>query len=265
MGLIALVTILYIGKSIIIPIVFAIIIAIVLHPLVNFLVRLRINRVVAITISLFLTLLVILAFSSLIFSQVNRLSESWPAMVDKFSAIINQAINDGAEYFNKDPQKIHAWITKTLNELINMSTAALGQTLVIVGSGLVVLFLLPVYIFLLLFYQPILIEFIRRLFSDSNQSQVRSIVSQTKTVIQRYLSGLIIEAVIIAILDTSALLIIGIEYALIIGVIGSIAQYHSIYWRTGGSSNSGDCSPGHQILRHGCRICCACILFHTTG
>jgi len=221
-GLIAILAILYIGKSIIIPIVFAIIIAIVLHPFVNFLVRLRINRVVAITIALFFTLLVILAFSSLIFSQINRFIESWPVMVEKFSAIINQTINDGADYFNKDPQKIHAWITKTQNDLISMSTAALGQTLVIVGSGLVVLFLLPVYIFLLLFYQPILIEFILRLFGESNQSQVKSIVTQTKTVIQRYLTGLVIEAVIIAILDTAALLIIGIEYALIIGIMGAL-------------------------------------------
>ncbi len=221
-GLIAIVSILYLGKSIIIPIVFAIIIAIVLHPFVNFLVRLRINRIVAITITLFLTLLIILAFCFLIFSQVNRFSESWPVMVEKFSAIINQTINDGAEYFNKDPQKIHAWISKTQNDLISMSTAALGQTLVIVGSGLVALFLLPVYIFLLLFYQPILIEFIRRIFDDSNQSQVRSIITQTKTVIQRYLTGLVIEAVIVAILDTTALLFIGIEYALIIGIMGAL-------------------------------------------
>ena len=38
------------------------------------------------------------------------------------------------DYFDKNPQKIHDWISKTEGEIINTSTAAIGQTLVIVGS-----------------------------------------------------------------------------------------------------------------------------------
>jgi predicted PurR-regulated permease PerM len=68
----------------------------------------------------------------------------------------------------------------------------------------------------------LLLEFIWRLFGKDNQIQVKEIVTQIKTVIQHYLTGLVIEAVIIAILDTVALLIIGIEYALIIGIIGAL-------------------------------------------
>jgi predicted PurR-regulated permease PerM len=221
-GTIALFAILYIAKNIIAPVVFATIIAIVLSPLVDFFVRIRINRVLSIAITLLLTFLVIIAFGSLLISQVNRFSESWPQLVDKFTAIINQNINDAAGYFNKDPQKFHAWITKTQAEIINISTAAIGQTLVIAGSILVVLFLLPVYIFLILFYQPLLLEFIWRLFGKDNHAQVKEIVTQIKTVIQRYLTGLLIEAVIVAILDTVALLILGIEYALIIGILGAL-------------------------------------------
>ena len=221
-GAIALFAILYISKSIIVPLVFATIIAILLSPLVDFFVRIRINRVVAIAISLLLTFLIVFAFGSLLISQAIRFSESWPLLVDKFTVIINQTINDASEYFDWDPQKIHAWISKTLSEIANISTAAIGQSLVIAGSVLIVLFLLPVYVFLILFYQPLLLEFIWRLFGKDNQIQVKEIVTQIKTVIQHYLTGLVIEAVIIAILDTVALLIIGIEYALIIGIIGAL-------------------------------------------
>ena len=84
------------------------------------------------------------------------------------------------------------------------------------------MFLLPVYIFLILFYQPILLEFIHRFFGKDNQSQVSEIVTQIKTVIQRYLLGLVIEAVMIAALDTAALLILGIEYALLLGILGAL-------------------------------------------
>ncbi|MDP3003815.1 MAG: AI-2E family transporter [Bacteroidales bacterium] len=221
-GFFALFAMLYIAKSIIVPIVFATIIAIVLHPVVSFFVRIRINRVLAIAVTLLLTFLVIASFGALLISQANRFSESWPILVEKFTAIVNQNITDAADYFDKDPQKIHEWITKTQGEIINTSTAVIGQTLVIVGSGLLVLFLLPVYIFLILFYQPILLEFIHRLFGINNQSQVSEIINQTKTVIQRYLVGLVIEAIMVAALDTAALLILGIEYALLIGILGAL-------------------------------------------
>jgi predicted PurR-regulated permease PerM len=221
-GLFALTAILFIAKSIIIPLVFATIIAIMLNPVVDFLVRIKINRVVAIAIVMMLTFIVLFAFVSLVISQISRFSDSWPILVEKFTGIINQNISDAASYFDKDPQKIHEWITKVQGEIINSSTAAIGQTLVIVGSGLVVLFLLPVYIFLILFYQPILLEFIHRLFSTDYHNKVSEIVSQVKKVIQQYLFGLLIEAVLVAILDTAALLILGIEYALLLGIFGAL-------------------------------------------
>jgi len=221
-GLFALLSVLYIARGIIVPLVFAVIIAIVLHPVVNFFVRLRINRVVAIILTLFLTFLVIAAFGALLFSQASRFSESWPLLVDKFTVLLNQTITWASGYFDINAHKIHEWIITTKEEFINTSSAGIGQTLLTVGSAVVVLFLVPVYVFLLLFYQPLLLEFIRRFFGTSNQSQVREIVTQTKTVIQRYLIGLIIETAIVAALETATLLILGIEYAILLGIIGAL-------------------------------------------
>jgi predicted PurR-regulated permease PerM len=221
-GISAFLTILYIAQGIIVPIVFATIIAILLHPIVNFFVRLKINRVVAIVITLFLTFIVIVAFCGLLFSQASRFSASWPILVDKFTVILNQIITSASGYFDIDPQNIHDWIIKTKGELINTSSAAIGATIIIFGSGIFILFLIPVYVFIILYYHPLLIEFIRRLFVKNNQSQMSEIVTQTKTVIQRYLVGLIIEGVLVAILNSAALLMLGIEYAIVLGIIGAL-------------------------------------------
>lgn len=221
-GLSALLTILYIAQDIIVPLVFAIIIAILLHPVVNFFVRKKINRIVAIVFTLFLTFLIIAAFVGLLFSQASMFSESWPLMVDKFTKILNDSITSASGYLDVDPQNIHEWILKTKSELINTSSAAIGQTLLIFGSGLVILFLIPVYVFIILYYQPLLLEFIRRLFASSNQSQVKVIVTQTKTLIQRYLVGLVIEAIIVATLNSVGLLMLGIKYAILLGIIGAL-------------------------------------------
>jgi predicted PurR-regulated permease PerM len=221
-GIFAFLTILYIAKGIIVPLVFAIIIAILLNPVVNFFVRKRINRVFSIVITLLLTFLVIAGFGAFFFSQASRFSESWPLFVDKFTETLNQTITWASGYFDIDPISIHGWIAKTKNELINTSGSAIGQTIVTVGSGLVILFLLPLYVFLILFYQPLLLDFIHKLFAESHQTKVSEIVTQTKTVVQRYLFGLVIEAIIVATMNSVALLILGIQYAILLGILGAL-------------------------------------------
>ncbi len=221
-GLYALFAMLYIARGIIVPLLFATILAILLHPVVVFFVRLKINRVVAIAFTLLLTIIIILAFGGLMVSQAVRFSESWPMLVDKFTGTLNQTITWASEYFDIKPQSIHAWILKTKGELINTISHSIGQTLVILGNAVVVLFLIPIYIFLILFYQPLLLDFIRKLSNENNKSQVQEVVTQTKTVIQRYLVGLVIEAALVATLNTTVLLILGIDYAILIGIIGAL-------------------------------------------
>jgi predicted PurR-regulated permease PerM len=221
-GMFALISMLYIGRGIIVPLIFATMLAIVLHPAVVLLQRLKINRVIAITITLTLTIIIIIAFGSFLISQVVRFSDSWPAMVEKISGYFDELITWASGYFDISPQKILEWIAKTKGELINSSGTVIGHTLVNVGNGLVVILLIPVYIFMILFYQPLLIEFFRRLFGADNRSQVSTIITEIKSVIQRYLTGLAIEAVIVAILDTAALLLLGIEYAVLLGIIGAL-------------------------------------------
>lgn len=221
-GLYALISMLYIAQGIIVPLIFATFIAIVLHPVVNFFVRKHVNRVAAIVFTLIITILVIGAFGTFLFSQASRFSESWPKLVEKFDDIFNQTLTWASGYFEISPGKINAWITKSKGELFNTSGTAIGQTLINVGSGLVVLFLIPVYIFMLLFYHPLLLEFIRRLFGTTHRGVVSEIITQIKTLIQRYLSGLFIEAVIMATMNSIGLLILGIDYAILLGIIGAL-------------------------------------------
>ena len=221
-GLSALLAILYIAQGIIVPLVFAFIIAILLHPLVNLFVRIRINRILAIFITLLLTILVLAAFIALIYTQAVSFGNSWPILVQKFTVILNDSISYVSRYFEIKPSLIHAWITKTQHELITIDSTLIGNTIVTVGSTMATLLLIPVYIFVILYYQPHLIEFIRQLFDEAHQTQVRAIVTQTKSVVQHYLVGLIIEAIIVGILNTAGLLLLGIQYAILLGVLGAV-------------------------------------------
>jgi len=202
--------------------VFAVIIAMVLHPAILFLVRRKMNRIVAIIVILILSFLLLAAFGLLLYTQASQFSQSWPTLVDKFTNFLNLSITSAAGYFDINPQLIHNGLAKIRIELINGSSSLIGQTLISVGSGVAMLFLIPVYVFILLFYQPLLMEFIHLLFIKNNQSQVKEIINQTKTLIQHYLIGLFIEFVLVATLYSITLFLLGINYAILLGIIGAL-------------------------------------------
>ncbi len=218
-GLFALFTALYIAGGIIVPLIFSVIIAVVLHPVVNLLVQMKINRVVAITIIILLTIIVLSVLSTLLFSQVSKFTESWPLLVVKFTEAINDAVIWASGYFDIKPDQFHGWLVQSRDEAINAGVSSIGQTIITIGGWFVMLFLIPVYVFLLLLYQPLIIDFIHKLFNADQQGSLGKMISQSKTVIQGYLIGLFAEFIILAILYTTAFFILGIDYAILLGVL----------------------------------------------
>jgi predicted PurR-regulated permease PerM len=221
-GIYFFVYILYIAQGIIIPIILSIFFAIVLNPVVNLFVRFKLNRIIAIALSVTLSLVFIATFGTFLFSQASKFSESWPVLVEKFTEYLNQSISWASDYFNIKPQQVIDWVASTKSEFIEVSGSSVGKTLLNIGSGLFALLLIPVYVFMILFYQPLLLDFFHKLFGSGNRGKVNEIITQTKIVVQRYLTGLFIETIIVAILNSAALLVLGIEYAILLGIIGSL-------------------------------------------
>ena len=219
LGLFAFLVFLYLAKSVLMPLVFATIIAIVLHPVVSLFVRFKVNRILSIIITLFLTLLVIAAIGVLLITQASRFADSLPLLLEKFTDIINQTITWISGHFDLSTKEITAWITKTKNGVLD--SLAIGQTLVSVGATLAFFFLIPVYVFMILYYQPILIEFFHRVFGSNNRDKVGNVINLIKSLIQSYLIGLLIQVAIIAVMYTVGLLILDIEYAIILGIMGA--------------------------------------------
>jgi len=179
------------------------------------------NRVIAIVLVVFFALLIILAVVYFISSQVGMFSEALSQLKQKFTLLLTDSANWISQTFNVSTEKINEWITKTKGEGINSSTIIIGQTLTTLSGILVIIFLLPVYVFMFLFYKPLLLDFVSRLFSSRQQATVVEVLTETQTLIQSYL-GLLVEAGIVATLNTVALLILGIDYAIVLGIIGAL-------------------------------------------
>lgn len=221
-GIIGLTFIMYIGQEIIIPIVFSLIVAILLNPIVNYLVQKRCNRIIAISATVVLTTLLFFALLYFIGSQLSMFSEAFPQLKQKFSMMFDEVITWTSQNFKISTTKIKSWIETQKDQGISNSTLFIGQTLNTISGVLILALLIPVYIFLILYYKPLLLDFVTKAFPDNKNGTVKEVLTETKTLIQNYLVGLLIETAVVAALNTATLLIIGLEYAVLIGVIGAL-------------------------------------------
>lgn len=221
-GLYFLVSMMYVARNILIPILFALIISIVLHPLENYLIRIKINRVIAIAITLIISFLVVTGLGIFIILQISRFTNTLPELIVRFDEYVTEAIYWVSGFFEINTQRINDWIEVTKSNLFSKSGPAIGQTLLTIGNLFVLMLLIPVYIFMIMYYEPILMEFIKRSFDHGYRDKVSKVISEVKVLVQSYISGLFIELLIVAGMNITALLLLGIEYAVLLGLIGAL-------------------------------------------
>jgi predicted PurR-regulated permease PerM len=217
-GLILLAYVLFNLQSILVPFAFALIIAILLNPISNLLQRTRLPKAAAILIAILVAYIIVGSILFFLSVQMMHFSDSFPALEVKFGHIFHDLQYWLQSKYNLTIPKQNSLI----DEALNSSKALLGATLGTALTTLSVLFLIPVYIFMFLFYKTLLLNFLFEVFAEENSQSVRVILNQTKTAIQSYMIGLLIEAFIVAVLNSAGLLILGVNYAILIGVMGAI-------------------------------------------
>ena len=221
-GLYVLITILFNLQGIILPLIYAAIIATAISPAVDFLVRKKVNHALAIASVLTIAFLILSGLIFLLLSQASLLSEAYPQLVVKFDALYNQTLKWVSGSFNISVPKINAWIANSKAELMSNTGTAIGMTLSTMGGVLSVVFLIPVYIFMILLYQKHLVEFIYKLSGGTNDNKISEILAETKGIIESYLGGLFTEFAIVAALNSICLMVLGIDYAILFGIMGAL-------------------------------------------
>jgi predicted PurR-regulated permease PerM len=214
--------ILVVGQLVIVPILYATLFAILLNPMVGFLSAKGIKPLFAITITMVIALGLLAGLCYLLVSQFQVLSDTFPHFQEKFFLLSHSTIDWLALRLNLSAGQINGWLANLRTQAMANSGIYLTQTVSTLGVFVAGLVIIPVYIFMLLYYQPLLMDFIRQLFSKVHHAPVVDIMKQVRAAVQSYLRGLMIESVIVATLNVIALLLIGVDYAVLLGIIGGV-------------------------------------------
>ncbi len=107
-------------------------------------------------------------------------------------------------------------------ESIQESGQYISQFFTGTANTLLTIGLIPVYTFLLLFYRNKFRTFISMIVNPEHEETAQNIINQAAEVVPRYLKGLFVVFFILCGLNSLGFYIIGIKYALLLGIIAAI-------------------------------------------
>ena len=200
--------------DILIPLAFAVLIAILLNPLYVRMEK-KIPKVPAIIFSILLAIFFLVGLFYFLSTQIAGFVDKVPLIQKKVSALMTYADQWSNNHFGINLKKQIASIDSGGSSLVRSTLGTILGTLSVVV-------LIPIYVFMMLFYKPLILDFLFNIFAEKHSLRVAEILSETKAAVQSFMQGLMIETAIVCTLNSIALIVIGVPSAVVIGVIGGL-------------------------------------------
>ena len=221
-SLVLITLILYQAKHILIPLVFGGLFALMLLNPCNFLERYGFPRGFAALISVILFICAGIFVLLVISSQLMHFKDDLPGLMDQLVTGLRELQRRIEEISHINPSRANALLDSISSKTFSGATSIIGTTVSTVSNAIVYLVLIPIYIFLLLYYRELIVLFLIKSFREDQRGGLFEVLRKTKTIIKGYILGLFAEMLIVAVLNCSGFLLLGVKYALLLGTIAAV-------------------------------------------
>jgi predicted PurR-regulated permease PerM len=184
----------------------------------NWFISKRIRKEIAIILSLLVAFTILAGVFVFVSLQLAEFTEMLPTLRQKFDVIYQDTQHWISRNLGYSIYKQDLMVKKVLDN----SEGLVGSTLTSIVGIVSMVVLIPIYIYLILYYKRLLLNFVYESFDDENGDKVEQVLAKTKGAVQSYVSGLLIETLLVAVLNSVALLILGVDYAIMLGAIGAL-------------------------------------------
>lgn len=219
-SLIALCYIAVLGKTVLVPLVFALLFSVMLLPLANFLERrCRLPRSVASILSVLLLVGSLAGLLYLVGSQISNLADDWPQFKEQVMSSVTDVQHWISAKFHIRIRQQMTYVNNATSKLLETGGSVIGNVAMSLSSLLLTLVFILIDTFFLLYYRRLIIRFLVAVFREENAVIVYDIIAQVQSRIRQYILGLMLEMVIVATATCLALWILGIKYAILLGLL----------------------------------------------
>ena len=223
LGLISVTYILFIGQNIIVPIVMSFLFAILLEPIVTFFKsKLYFPHVLGVIITVLIFVLVILSLFIFLSFKISDIVEDFDKIERNLNIHLNNIQRFVRDNFHLSSREQKEYLDSATEDSMEKGKEIIGTTLLSFTDTILNITLIPIYTFLILLYKTHFMLFLSKLFKKESHPKLREILNQIKVAVKSYIVGLIIEMIVVSILTTLGFMIIGLKYAILLGIITGI-------------------------------------------
>src|SRR6185437_12054132 len=206
------------AQFILVPLIFGGLFAILLTPIANRLEKWGVHRSLSGFFCIAIMALIVGSVVFLLAHQVITFINELPVL----TAHINRRLNDIQCYIEQQTKLSPAsqinWVKDKLALGGSLFVGALSAT----TSTFATFALIPLYTFFIMFYRDRIFVFFEMITPKENHETVYQIVERVKELVQSYLTGILIVVFIISVIVTTGLKIIGVPYAIFLGVLAGL-------------------------------------------
>ena len=211
------------GKSIIVPLALGILFSNLLLPVTRWLCDRGIsNRPLSILIPLIASIILVGTVIFLLSTQVSNFIDDVPALGEKGAKLIDnfqQWVDDNAHIAVR---KQNQYFRQGMDNLKEQAPRLLSVTFASIAEIVTYVVLIPIFTFLTLYYRSTIKHFLIGVFKNGRHEKVNEVLEESTTVAQQYITGLLIETVIVFTLNCTGFLIIGVKYAVFLALLAAI-------------------------------------------
>jgi putative permease len=219
-SLIALFYIAILGKSILAPLVFGLLFAVLLLPLANILEKkLRLPRSLASLLSVLLLLATINIILYLVGAQIGTLTDDWPLFKQQVLSSLSDLQHWISTKFHVRIKQQNTYLDSATSKLLATGSSVLGDAVLSISSLVLFMIFIMFDTFFLLYYRRLIVRFLVSVFREENAVTVYDIIAHIQSRIRQYILGLLLEMIIVAAATCLALWILGVKYAILLGLL----------------------------------------------
>ncbi|PSR04280.1 MAG: AI-2E family transporter [Bacteroidetes bacterium SW_11_45_7] len=214
--------ILVIARDFLIPVSLAILLSYLLYPLAKQLEQWHIHRIFANIIVILVAYIVIGGVLFVLSTLVSDFMADLPNIKEQAVENINTLEKNIRSTFDFFLASKNGYLTDQIKNLLDFSGSFIGRVFTTTTSTLAKFALLPIYIFLFLFYREKFHHFLHKLLPIRHHNKLDIILDKIKNITKGYMGGLVIVVIILAVLNSTGLVIIGLKHAILFGILAAI-------------------------------------------
>lgn len=213
---------LYFARELLIPLCFAALLAMLMLPLCRKLESWRLPKWLSILISLLVVVSVVAGLVFLVANQVMNFANDLPRYKEAVNSKIERLQDLFEDKTHVSPQNQTSFLKEKATAFLENGGQYVKMLFVATTTTLVTIGLVLIYSFFFLFFRNRFRSFMLMIVPDEQKSKAQDIINESSKVTVKYLSGVLIVIVILAVLNSVGLMIIGLDYAIFFGSLVAV-------------------------------------------